>query len=86
MGRFLLIVIIVILFFRLLFRVVIPWLLKRKINKMQHQYKQEQDPRKKQDKSEGEVTIENIPEDRKSGKKKGTKHDDEEYADYEEID
>ncbi|MGC9330582.1 MAG: DUF4834 family protein [Bacteroidales bacterium] len=86
MGRILVIVIIVILFFRLLFRVIIPWLLKRKINKIQHQYKQEQDTRKKQDKSEGEVTIENIPENRKSGKRKGTKHDDEEYADYEEID
>ncbi|MDA3818990.1 MAG: DUF4834 family protein [Candidatus Delongbacteria bacterium] len=84
--KFILIVIIGILFFRLLFRFVIPWLLKRKINKMQHQYKQEQDTRNKQDKSEGEVTIQNIPEDRKSGKKKGTKHDDEEYSDYEEID
>ncbi len=84
--KFILIVIGVILGFRLLFRFVIPWFLKRKINKMQDEYKQNQDTRHKQDKSEGEVTIENIPKDRKSGTKKRKKHDDEEYTDYEEID
>ncbi len=86
MLRFFIIVIIGILFFRILFRIIIPWLLKHKVNKMQDEYKQKQDDHRRENKSEGEVTIENIPEDRKSGHKKKKKHDDKDYGDYEEID
>ncbi|MFO7789307.1 MAG: DUF4834 family protein [Bacteroidota bacterium] len=87
MLRFLVIVIVGILFFRILFRIVIPWLLKRKINKMQDEYHQQQQGPRDEKKSEGEVTIKNIPENRKTGnKKKKDRHEDEDFADYEEID
>ncbi len=83
MGRFLLIVIVGILFFRLLFRYVVPWLLKRKLNKMEDEYKRKQNYQHRENKSEGEVSIEQIPKDQKKKKKM---QDDEDYADYEEVD
>ncbi|MFP4664777.1 MAG: DUF4834 family protein [Bacteroidales bacterium] len=84
--RIIIILILIFLFFRMLFRFFIPWLLYRKVKQMQDKQNNAYSNREKRNKSEGDITIENIPEDRKSGKKRRKKFkDNAEYADYEEV-
>lgn len=77
--NFILTVFIIVLLFRFFFFYVLPWLLKRKIEKMQSQFNQrtQQDNRK-----EGEVHVD------KSQKTVSSVDKDEvgEYVDYEEVD
>lgn len=70
--------------FRLLFRVVLPWFLARRLRKMQEQHGSRFDNfRRQQQKQEGEVTIHTAPKKGRSGF--GPSADEGEYVDYEEI-
>ncbi|HKK69419.1 MAG TPA: hypothetical protein VJ946_14445 [Bacteroidales bacterium] len=84
MARFLLILLLIFLFFRLMFRIVIPWLFRRKVNKMKNEQEKRSQEYRNRGKKEGDVTIENISDDKKSKRKK--EKDKAEYTDYEEID
>ena len=89
MLKFLFFIAIIYLFFRLLGRYILPWLVKRYIKKTKKKFYQQNfgtDPgfqkKQKQKKSEGKINI------KTEKKKKKDKRDDGlgEYVDYEEID
>jgi hypothetical protein len=67
-----------------MFRIVIPWLFRRKVNQMKNEQEKRSQEYRNRGKKEGDVTIENIPNDKKSKRKK--EKDEAEYTDYEEID
>lgn len=77
MFRFLLGVFIFILFVRVLVYYILPWFIKRKLEKMQAQHGQGNDNRK-----EGEIRVEETT----SHKEYPNKSDIGEYVDYEEVD
>jgi len=81
MIKFILFVAIFYLLFRLLTRVVLPWFVVSKFNKMQKdQQKATQDLINKKRKEEGKVFVDYIPNKGESSKEK-----DGEYVDYEEV-
>lgn len=75
--KFLLGVFIFIFLVRVLVYYVLPWFIKRKLEKMQAQHDQENDNRK-----EGEIRV----EDTTSQKEYPNKSDIGEYVDYEDVD
>ncbi len=70
----------------LLFRYIIPWLLRRWVRKMGKNHEQSQGRyyRNEANKKEGEVHIDKVPKD-KNKDSKGKELDDGEYVDYEEL-
>lgn len=81
MIRFILFVAIFYLLFRLLTRIVLPWFVVSKFNKMQKdQQKATQDLINKKRKEEGKVFVDYIP-----NKGESSKGNDGEYVDYEEV-
>lgn len=80
--QFILFIALIYLFFRLLIRYVLPWFLASRINKMQNrQHQTVQDLINKKKKEEGKVSVDYIPNKKKSSISNGG-----EYVDYEEID
>lgn len=81
MIRFILFIAIFYLLFRLLTRIVLPWFVVSKFNKMQKdQQKATQDLINKKRKEEGKVFVDYIP-----NKGESSKGNDGEYVDYEEV-
>lgn len=78
--NFILVVFIIVVAFRIFFLNILPWILKRKIQKMQDAFNQQQAP--KDSRREGELHF-----DKSSNKTKSVGKDDVgEYVDYEEVD
>jgi hypothetical protein len=77
--RTILIILIVAYLFRLIARVLLPWIIKRFINKQQQKFYREQTNGHGRQKREGEVNVKYKKKEKQGGDNVG------EYVDYEEL-